>query len=60
MSVIKICKWCEKELEFNNDKQFGAHLTNCSSNPNKIQRDNDSIFELVFLPQTNIIKLFNC
>lgn len=42
MSVIKICKWCEKELEFNNDKQFGAHLTNCSSNPNKIQRDNDS------------------
>lgn len=38
----KICKYCETEIEFDSNKQFGAHLTNCKSNPSKIERDNKS------------------
>jgi len=35
----KTCKWCLNEMEFKSDKQYGAHLTNCKSNPDKIKRD---------------------
>jgi hypothetical protein len=38
----KICKWCNKLMSFSNSKSFGAHLTNCKMNPNKIERDNRS------------------
>jgi len=31
----RICRYCKKELEFKNGKQFGGHVRNCNSNPNK-------------------------
>lgn len=34
-----ICKYCDKEIEYENGRQFGAHLTNCSENPSKKERD---------------------
>jgi transcription elongation factor Elf1 len=34
-----ICKYCNKEIEYENGKQFGAHLTNCLENPSKKERD---------------------
>ena len=37
--MTKTCKYCEKEIEYQNGKQFGAHLTNCKSNPSKLKRD---------------------
>jgi hypothetical protein len=36
---MKICKYCRKELKFENPKQYGAHLTNCEQNPSKKERD---------------------
>lgn len=39
----KICKWCDKSINFENPRSFGAHLTNCKSNPNKIKRDLESV-----------------
>lgn len=35
----KTCKHCNKEFEFERARQFGAHITNCSENPTKKQRD---------------------
>ena len=40
--MIRTCKYCEKEIEYENGKQFGAHLTNCKLNPSKLKRDLDS------------------
>jgi hypothetical protein len=33
------CKYCNNVFEFENGKKFGGHLTNCSSNPKKLERD---------------------
>jgi hypothetical protein len=44
----KECKYCKNEIEFENGKQFGAHLTNCKSNPKKILRDIESKKKLDF------------
>ncbi len=35
----KICNYCNSKIEFENNRQFGAHLTNCKLNPKKIERD---------------------
>jgi hypothetical protein len=35
----KTCRHCNKDFEFERGRQFGAHLTNCSENPAKKQRD---------------------
>ena len=32
-----ICKYCNKEIEFENSKQKGSHLGNCLSNPKRIE-----------------------
>ena len=52
--MIKICKYCEKEIEFNNGKQFGGHLTNCKSNPKKIEKNIQSI------KKKNIVLVCTC
>lgn len=36
---INTCKYCKKELEFDNRFQFSAHNTSCEMNPTKIERD---------------------
>ncbi len=41
--MIRKCKHCEKEIQFENGKQFGGHVTNCKDNPDKIERDLNSI-----------------
>lgn len=40
---MKVCKYCNNTFDFENPKQFGAHLTNCKDNPKKIERDLNSI-----------------
>ena len=37
----KVCKWCSKEITFDKKQQFGAHLTNCDFNTNRIIRLNN-------------------
>ena len=37
----KVCKWCNKEITFDKKQQFGAHLTNCDFNTNRIIRLNN-------------------
>lgn len=39
----KTCKWCNETINFIKPKSFGAHLTNCKMNPNKIERDLKSV-----------------
>ena len=41
--MVSICKYCSKEIEYDNGRQFGAHLTNCSENPAKKKRDQNQI-----------------
>ncbi len=36
--MIKKCKYCEKEIEFEKNQQFAAHINNCKFNPNRILR----------------------
>jgi len=35
--ILKICRFCKKELKFENAHQFGAHARNCDCNPNKAE-----------------------
>jgi len=32
--MIKRCKYCNKDIEFEKSSQFGAHIINCNNNPN--------------------------
>lgn len=32
------CKWCEKDIEVENSRQFGGHVTNCLLNIDRINR----------------------
>lgn len=38
--MIKECKYCKEQIEFEKGYQLGAHVRNCSDNPNKISLDN--------------------
>lgn len=38
----ELCKWCNQLIVVDDPRKFGAHLTNCKSNPNKIKRDINS------------------
>ena len=33
--IKRVCKYCKEELEFEKAQQFGAHVRNCSCNPNR-------------------------
>jgi hypothetical protein len=34
----RICKHCNKEFDFKNVQQYGAHVTNCDKNPKQKER----------------------
>jgi hypothetical protein len=40
--MIKTCKYCNKEIEVEKPKSFGAHVRNCKSNPNLESINNKS------------------
>ena len=35
--MIKKCPHCDKEIEYDIPQQFGGHITNCKSNPKKLE-----------------------
>lgn len=41
--MIKICKYCKKEVEIEKFQQMGAHVSNCDSNPNKKIKNEKSV-----------------
>jgi len=43
-----ICKYCDKVVIHDNGKQFGAHLTNCKSNPKTIERNKNQVSKKEF------------
>jgi len=40
---INICKWCKKELEFDKQQNFAAHIGSCLENPNHLVRIQKSV-----------------
>ena len=36
--MIKVCKYCSKEIEFEKIQQFAGHVSNCILNPNKQEK----------------------
>jgi hypothetical protein len=35
--MIKKCPHCDKEIKYDKHQQFGGHITNCKSNPKKLE-----------------------
>ena len=33
--ISRFCKYCERDLEFENLQQFGAHIVNCEFYPDR-------------------------
>lgn len=58
--IKRFCKYCKKELEFEKGHQFGAHIRNCLSNPNREEYNRRAIQHLKRKEHVFICKRYSC